>query len=399
MTDLFTHSSGLACFLQAPTFDYTHAYKPDDIINFVKAEPLVFEPGTKSHLNATDYYLLGMIIEKASGQRYEDFVRVNQFERIGLKNTCFISTQDRIKNEVNENQANFRQSQFLHNSVFVNPTELAVGYNEAEQGLESVPLSSYGATFADMGVLSSAEDISLWDICLAGDILIKDPTHRAFVYSPVKLRNGSVVPANAHWEFNGHKGYMQIRGNLPGYSSILCRYTAPTELLCVTILVNKGDVENLAVLARQIDGAYDGTLATPDAASPNTTLQSPYSVSDTAKRAKQFIEEAGGSIFSHINHSEAAAKVNLKLKPTEVVLFGNPSVGTALMQQQGAIAMELPLRAAIWEDEAGMVWVTVTDLIVLALRYQLDASLQTRIKKMTINLFKLLNNVIGQNNV
>src|SRR5262245_12701217 len=63
-------------------------------------------------------------------------------------------------------------------------------------------------------------------------------------------------------------------------------------------------------------------------------------------------------VFAHIDHAAAASKVGLPLRPTEVLIFGNPKAGTPLMQSRQTIGLDLPLRALVWEDEAGKVWLT-----------------------------------------
>ena len=276
--DLMTHSSGLPSYDAVQGFDYNKKYTTSDIINLIKDQELLFEPGTQANASATDYYLLGLIIEKASGMSYEDYVTQNQIERVGLKNTFFISNQNTIKNEINNDTTPFKHNEFLHNPLFINPRELATGYTEINGELAPSKTNSWSTTFANSGIVSSSQDISLWDISLAGDILVKDPKDRAFLYNPVKLKNGQIIPANVGWFFPGHKGLMEIKGNIPGYSSFLSRFTDPSELLCVTLLVNKDNVADLDILARKIAGAFETNLAAPRGSAWSVTMQSPYSV-------------------------------------------------------------------------------------------------------------------------
>ncbi len=391
--DLFTHSSGLPCYAEASGFCYTKNYTQKDIVNLVKTMPILFAPGKKMKNNRTDYYFLGMIIEKISGMSYEAYVTKNQFERAGLKHTCCISTLGTIKNEVTDDKSTFKHSAFLLDPIFANPTEIATGYDENDN---PVPLSSWSSTFADSGIIASAEDISIWDICLAGEILLKDQKSRDFIYNPVQLRNSDVtVFANANWHFTGRAGYMQIEGFSPGFSSLLARFTPKNELLCVTLLANKDHVENLDILSFQIAGAYNSLLATPNTVSPSTTLQSPYSVTQTLDRFTHFVKKNGGMIFDRIDHSNAAKEANLELNPTQVLLFGNPAVGTALMQANGAVAMELPLRATAWETAEGAIWLSVTDIEEVVARYSTDEKLRALSKKMAHAIMQLINTVLG----
>jgi uncharacterized protein (DUF302 family) len=78
------------------------------------------------------------------------------------------------------------------------------------------------------------------------------------------------------------------------------------------------------------------------------------------------------NIFLRINHTEGARKVGQELRPTELVIFGNPKVGTPLMQCGQTVAIDLPQKALIWQDESGQVWSTYNDPQYLATRHGID---------------------------
>ena len=88
------------------------------------------------------------------------------------------------------------------------------------------------------------------------------------------------------------------------------------------------------------------------------TLASAHSVVETIERLKALLANKGIQLFAHIDHAAEAKKVGLHLRPTQVLIFGNPQAGTPLMQSQQTIGLDLPLRALVWEDEAGKVWLT-----------------------------------------
>lgn len=386
---LFTHSSGLPNYTDLKEFNYASAYTPQQIIQLMKERPLLFSPGTNVSASATDFYLLGVIVEKASGMSYEEYVTKNQIERAGLKHTYFLSTINNIKSEPSEGAKLFKHEQFKHELAFINPTEVATGYSAPEDKLILVKPNSWSAAYANAGIVSSAQDISLWDIALAGDILIKDANDRAFLYAPFKLANGKVVPANAGWQFPGHPGLMYITGNVPGFSAYLSRFTDAKELVCVTLLANKDNVKGLDILARKIAAGYDGNLAVPAGAPWTMTVQSPYSVEETLDRASKIVEAQGGKVFGRIDHSGEAAKASQKLNPTQVLLIGNPSKGTVLMQTNNAIAIDLPLKIMAWRDDKNQVWVSFTDPLVLAKFYNIT-SLDPQLKKMHDALIQLI---------
>ena len=88
------------------------------------------------------------------------------------------------------------------------------------------------------------------------------------------------------------------------------------------------------------------------------TLPSPHSAAETAERMKALLAKKGIQLFAHIDHAAEAKKVGLLLRPTQVLIFGNPQAGTPLMQSRQTIGLDLPLRALIWEDEVGKVWLS-----------------------------------------
>lgn len=99
--------------------------------------------------------------------------------------------------------------------------------------------------------------------------------------------------------------------------------------------------------------------------SPNTeqgdglmNLECGHSVPDTIVRLESILKEHGLRVFARIDHSAAAAEAGLKMRPTEVLLFGNPSGGTPMMIAAPTLAIDLPFKALVWEDDAGKVWLT-----------------------------------------
>jgi uncharacterized protein (DUF302 family) len=85
------------------------------------------------------------------------------------------------------------------------------------------------------------------------------------------------------------------------------------------------------------------------------TLSSAYSATETVERLKALLLKKGIRLFAQIDHAAEARKVGLGLRPTQVLIFGNPQAGTPLMQSQQIIGLDLPLRVLVWEDEAGKV--------------------------------------------
>jgi uncharacterized protein (DUF302 family) len=81
-----------------------------------------------------------------------------------------------------------------------------------------------------------------------------------------------------------------------------------------------------------------------------------YSVTETLDRFEKIIKTKGITVFARINHAQGAKNVNIPLPPTEVLIFGNPKLGTPLMASQRTIAIDLPMKVIAWEDEKKQVW-------------------------------------------
>ncbi len=99
------------------------------------------------------------------------------------------------------------------------------------------------------------------------------------------------------------------------------------------------------------------------------SMPSPYSVSATLDRVAQAAAALDFAVAARINHAQAAQKVGLELRPTEVLLVGNPRGGTALMQCAQTVAIDLPVKFLAYQDAAGQVWLTYTDPAALMSRY------------------------------
>jgi uncharacterized protein (DUF302 family) len=87
-------------------------------------------------------------------------------------------------------------------------------------------------------------------------------------------------------------------------------------------------------------------------------VASPHSVEETVKRLESVLAERGVRVFTVIDHSGEAEKVGMKMRPTKVVIFGNPKGGTPLMVAAPSLAIDLPLKALVAEDGDGKVWVS-----------------------------------------
>ena len=101
------------------------------------------------------------------------------------------------------------------------------------------------------------------------------------------------------------------------------------------------------------------------------SIKSTHDVPATTGKLVASIEEKGMKVFARVDHATGAAKVGMNLPPTELVIFGNPRVGTALMKCGHGMAIDLPLKALVWEDTDGQTWLSYNDPVYLAQRHKL----------------------------
>ncbi|MBB1317137.1 DUF302 domain-containing protein [Shewanella sp. SR43-4] len=101
------------------------------------------------------------------------------------------------------------------------------------------------------------------------------------------------------------------------------------------------------------------------------TVESHYSAKETADRFESIIKDKGFTVFARIDHQKNAAGVNLTLRPTEVIVFGNPNIGTQLMQCNQLAAIDLPQKALISEDADNKVWLSYNNPQYLKQRHNI----------------------------
>ena len=110
-----------------------------------------------------------------------------------------------------------------------------------------------------------------------------------------------------------------------------------------------------------------------------TTKTSAYSFDETLTRVVETVQEKGLTLFARIDHSIEAELAGLSMQPASVLIFGNPKAGTPLMVASPLIALELPLKALVWQDNAGSVLVSYSDPAFLAERFTLPDELRANI--------------------
>ena len=220
---LLTHTSGIPDFTQTDGFermsrkDFTHS----ELLKLLAGAPMDFPPGTKWQYSNTGYFLLGMLIEKVSGQAYGDYLQERIFRPLGMTAT-----------RVNDLRA-------------VLPNR-ATGYEWKDGAFQNAEYTSPTQPFAAGALVSTVTDFAKWDAALYTDRLLRR-TSLQEMWTPVTLPGGGNAPYGFGWQVrrvNGHTNYAHS-GGITGFSSDISRF--PDDHLTVIVLANgKGHMEPLA---------------------------------------------------------------------------------------------------------------------------------------------------------
>jgi uncharacterized protein (DUF302 family) len=116
------------------------------------------------------------------------------------------------------------------------------------------------------------------------------------------------------------------------------------------------------------------------------TIAGKYPVKESIDRLESALRAKGVAIFARIDHAAGAASVDMPLRPTELLIFGNPKAGTPLMQANQTIGLDLPLKILAWQDAAGHVWLTYNDPRWLAHRHRLGESVTEALEALAVVL-------------
>jgi uncharacterized protein (DUF302 family) len=100
-----------------------------------------------------------------------------------------------------------------------------------------------------------------------------------------------------------------------------------------------------------------------------TALKSPHAAKQTMDRLESAVKQRGLNVFARIDHAAGAAKVGKPLRATELLIFGNPQGGTPFMECAQTVGIDLPLKALVWQDDSGQVWLGYNDPAYLAARH------------------------------
>jgi CubicO group peptidase (beta-lactamase class C family) len=238
---LLTHTSGIPSYTGLPKFFEDVSRDPYTVGEFVKkyaSGDLEFEPGTKFNYNNSGYFLLGAIIEKIHGKSYEQVIRENIFEPLGMKN-----------------------SGYDHHDVLL--SKRASGYQKTRAGYVNAPYLDMSIPYAAGSLYSTVEDLYLWDQALYADKIVsaksKELMYKPFLDNYAYGWNISKVSLAQSKETINSVAHS---GGINGFSTLLVRY--PDRKNLIVLLDNTSQGGNLERINRDLTNIlYDQPFEMP----------------------------------------------------------------------------------------------------------------------------------------
>jgi CubicO group peptidase (beta-lactamase class C family) len=211
---LLTHTSGIQSYTDMA--EWLPLWRKDfsmkELVDLFKDKPMQFEPGRSWAYNNSGFVLLGAIIEKVSGLTYEAFLDERIFKPLGLKSSCYGSTERIIPRRI-------------------------PGYQEGKGGFVNAPYLSMTQPYAAGSLLSTVDDLAVWsDAVFAGKLVKKEWLDKAF--TPYKLAGGESSGYGFGWfvaDFAGHRS-IEHGGGINGFSTY--EMTLPEDRIFIAILTN-----------------------------------------------------------------------------------------------------------------------------------------------------------------
>ena len=236
---LLTHTSGIKDFINEPTANLRLDVTEEEVLRATAARPLNFRPGDRYAYSNTNFHLLAMVIRKATGKSYGEFLRERIFKPLGMADTGVISLSEIIPNR-------------------------AAGYAPAANGWRNgdwiaPSILAYGGG----GLRSTVLDMVKWDAALDSDRVLKKSSLEQ-MWTPAKLNNGQATEYGFGWRVKrvgGHRCVAHGGAHSTGFSTSLLRFL--DDRLTVVVFSNGRDVP-VERLARQVAGVFVPDLAPPE---------------------------------------------------------------------------------------------------------------------------------------
>jgi CubicO group peptidase (beta-lactamase class C family) len=212
---LLTHTSGIPSYtgMQEWAVRMREDFSLDQLIGLFKDKPLEFNPGESWAYNNSAYVLLGAVIEKVSGKSYERFVEEEIFAKLGMKDSRYAHPEELVPRR-------------------------ASGYGRGpEEGFKNAQYISMSHPFSAGALLSTVDDLAVWDRALYGESLLKKASIER-MFTPVNLKSGQNTQYAYGWGVSTWEGkrLMEHSGGIPGFAAYVAR--VPEERMFVAILSN-----------------------------------------------------------------------------------------------------------------------------------------------------------------
>jgi CubicO group peptidase (beta-lactamase class C family) len=274
---LLTHTSGIQSYTDMP--EWLPLWRKDftvrELIDLFKDKPTKSEPGQRWAYNNSGYILLGAIIEKASGQTYEEFLDTHIFKPLGMKHSYYGSTERIIPRRI-------------------------PGYQKGNSGFINAPYLSMTQPYAAGSLLSNVDDLAIWsDAVFSGKLIKKEWLDKAF--TPYVLKTGDSTGYGYGWFISNYRGHRIIEhgGGINGFTSY--EMTLPEDGVFLAILTN-GAISGRAPEPRafKIATLVLGQPQTEPKAVPLSTndLAPLLGVYENEDKEAWYITSEGGKAFS-----------------------------------------------------------------------------------------------------
>ena len=236
---LLDHTSGIKGYTEMPVFGELAAKKlpRDTLLTLIAAQPLEFEPGTAAIYNNSAYFILGLIIEKVSGQSYEEYIRTRLFEPVGMGSSYYCSESAIRKGK-------------------------AHGYDAGPGGLILKRPLDHTWPYAAGSLCSSAGDLVRWNRALHGGQLLKPESYRAMI-KPMPLIDGTPMTYAMGLGIGERGGRRVIShgGGINGYQSDASWF--PDDELIIVVLQNSTGPRGASALGAALAGLVLGPVPAP----------------------------------------------------------------------------------------------------------------------------------------
>ena len=279
--NLLSHTSGVPSYTSVPGFFQNVSRNPfavDDFIKKYASENLEFEPGTKFVYSNSGYFLLGSVVEKVTGKPYEQVLKENIFDPLGMKN-----------------------SGYDHWGTIIN--KRATGYSKTPRGYETAPYLDMSIPYSAGSLYSTVEDLYLWDQALYGDKVLTAKSKELMFKANLNNYGYGFVMTNATLGPNKFAvPVIQHNGGINGFSTTIVRMIGERRL--IVLLDNAEHGQYLDKIALSVMSVlYDQPYESPKQSIAETLLKTIVE-KDAASAARQYRDLKAGSTAGEYDFAE-----------------------------------------------------------------------------------------------